>query len=224
MRLLNNRVRTEASRLAPFVLTMVGLLICCYVAGNYAWMITRQHRLAREWQTGNTPAGTTLSGNRALAKLMIPKIGLDAVVVEGTTREALLLGPGHLKNSSFPGGAGNLVIAAHRDTFFRRLNQLVRGDSIYVDGGDGLYPYTVTETKIVEPLDTSAVSPSNDVRLTLITCYPIHYLGPAPKRLVVIALLNGSLKRSGRDGGRAKEVVGRKSAQEAQAKASPQGQ
>jgi len=175
-------------RFLPALLTLIGLLLCCYVAANYAWMQVEQNRLTHEWQSQPTsPAKDGSSGNSSLARLVIPKINLNAVVVEGTSRKALLVGPGHLVHTAGLGEPGNSVVAGHRDTFFRHLGELVSGDSIYVDRGGNLYQYRVTDTKVVEPSDTSVLKTSAGNHLTLITCYPIYYIGPAPKRLVVIA-------------------------------------
>jgi sortase (surface protein transpeptidase) len=63
-------------------------------------------------------------------QLTVAKINLDAVVVEGTSRKSLKLGPGHLENSAIPGSSGNSVIVAHRDTSFRHLDELREGDEI----------------------------------------------------------------------------------------------
>lgn len=177
--------RAQFSQWLPIVLIVIGLLCCSYVAANYLWIIGKQHQLAREWQAH--PQTPKVSPGGVFARLLIPRIGLDAMVVEGATRRDLLLGPAHLDNTALPGSPGNAVIAAHRDTFFRGLDQLTRGDSIYVQGGDRKYHYAVTQTKVVDPSDTAVLSASHHARLTLITCYPMHYIGPAPKRLVVIA-------------------------------------
>src|SRR5712691_5155923 len=175
-------------RFLPALLTLVGLILCCYVAADYAWMLVEQNRLAHEWQSQSTSSPTPVSsGSPSLARLVIPKINLSAVVVEGTSRKALLVGPGHLAHTAALGESGNSVVAGHRDTFFRHLGELVSGDSIYVDRGGKLYHYQVTDTKIIEPNDISVLKSSSGNRLTLITCYPIHYLGPAPKRLIIVA-------------------------------------
>jgi len=143
--------------------------------------------LKRRTNAASDSAGSP--GRSGVARLLVPKIGLDTVVVEGTTAQALLMGPGHMENTAFPGTEGNSVIAAHRDTFFRRLGELRRGDSIYLESSDDLYHYTVTGTRVVEPGDLSVVKPTADALVTLITCYPIRYVGPAPRRLVVVAQL-----------------------------------
>jgi sortase A len=117
-------------------------------------------------------------------------------VVEGTTHRDLLLGPGHIKSTAQPGAVGNAVITAHRDTFFRHIYELQKGDTVTVQRNGKLFQYAVTGKKIVSPTDVSVILPSSDNRLTLITCYPTYYIGPAPERLVVFSELvqqsNGS--------------------------------
>jgi sortase A len=88
-----------------------------------------------------------------------------------------------------PGTVGNSVITGHRDTFFRHLHELNRGDTLLVQRDGKTYKYEVVEKKIVEPDDLSVLRPATDSRLTLITCYPTYYIGPAPKRLVVFSKL-----------------------------------
>ena len=124
-----------------------------------------------------------------LTRLYIPSIKLDAVVVEGTTRRALLMGPGHLKQTPEPGENGNSVISAHRDTFFRHIYELHKGDVITVQREGKEYHYMVVGKKIVDPEDMSVIRSTADPELTLITCYPTYYIGPAPQRLVVFAKL-----------------------------------
>jgi sortase A len=188
-------------RVLPGLLTLAGLLLIFYVASQYAWMYIEQQRFSHELQEqapvsqANTSPAPRSSG-AALARLLIPKIHLDVALVEGTTRKALLVGPGHLVNTAMPGDRGNVVLAGHRDTFFRHLGDLSRGDPITIVSGGKQYVYRVTGTEIVEPSDTQVLNSSSAYRLTLITCYPFHYLGPAPKRFIVFAQLAGNQTES----------------------------
>jgi LPXTG-site transpeptidase (sortase) family protein len=104
-----------------------------------------------------------------------------------------------------PGEAGNVVITGHRDTFFRHIHELQKGDTVVVQRDGKTFRYEVTGKKIVEPTDVSVLQPTNDSRMTLITCYPFNYIGPAPKRLVVFSKLVGDKEpdqqRSGAPGG-----------------------
>jgi sortase A len=179
-------------RALPTVLTVVGLMLVFYVAAQYAWMFIEQRRFSRELELQTMPGKpnapqVSKSTGEVFARLVIPRIQLDVVVVEGTTRKALLVGPGHLNSTAAPGEPGNSVLAGHRDTFFRRLGELARGDSINVSRGGKEYRYRVTRTQIVDPASTEVLQTTPGYHLTLITCYPFHYLGPAPKRFIVFA-------------------------------------
>jgi sortase A len=121
--------------------------------------------------------------------LSIPKVRLKAAILEGTDSKSLLLAPGHLASSVLPGESGNAVIAGHRDTFFRHIHELESGDDILITRGGHQFHYIVTEKFIVDPQNLSVTRPTPDGRLTLVTCYPTYYIGPAPKRLIVVASL-----------------------------------
>jgi len=173
------------------ILMIVGAGLLGYVAIQYARMADSQKRLEAEWQR---QAAQVLNPSAApirevLTRIMIPKIKLDAIIVEGDSREQLLAGPGHLVQTAAPGESGNAVITAHRDTFFRRIYELNSGDEIKVLRDGRTFHYQVTGKKIVKPEDVSVLRPASDARLTLITCYPTYYIGPAPERLVVFSRL-----------------------------------
>ena len=187
--------RQSAARPAGLLgpaLIVIGVALLAFVGAQYGKMFTEQHRLAHEWQRQNQPGATRKVVDDGLIKLLIPKISLDAMVVEGTTRRKLLLGPGHMQHTPLPGEEGNSVITAHRDTFFRHIYELNKGDVVEVRRGGRTYSYEVTGKKIVDPEDLSVLQQSKDKRLTLITCYPTYYIGPAPDRLVVFAKLSDS--------------------------------
>jgi sortase A len=148
-------------------------------------MYVEQKKLLHEFKT-HQPAGEVLT------KLSIPRIGLRAVVIEGTSSRSLLLGPGHMTGSANPGSNGNSVIAGHRDTFFRNLHELKTGDAIYFLRSGKRFHYTVTGKKVVQANDISVLRAVRGSQLTLITCYPTHFIGPAPQRLIIVARLAGS--------------------------------
>jgi sortase A len=157
-------------------------------------MYSSQRRLAREWQQQQERAKLQPSDKAevrpisdGLTRLSIPKINLTAVVVEGTSHKQLLLGPGHIKDTAAPGTDGNAVISGHRDTFFRHIYELNKGDVITVERNGMTYNYEVTGKKITDPNDISVLKKTHDAQLTLITCYPTYYVGPAPERLVVFS-------------------------------------
>jgi sortase A len=98
-------------------------------------------------------------------------------------------GSGHLKGSSLPGDLGNSVLAAHRDTHFHVLKHVEFGEAIMVERGARKFVYTVTGIRIVEPSDVSVLQETGGSTITLITCYPFSFIGPAPQRFVVQAML-----------------------------------
>jgi len=185
-------------RLALFF-SGLGLLLLLYVSSQYLQMYAVQRQLAHEWQQQNArPEILAPSNAEALFRLTIAKINLDAVIVKGISRKSLKLGPGHMKDSALPGSSGNSVIVAHRDTFFRHLDELQEGDEIYLRRQGAVYRFEVTGRRVVEPTDLSPLHQSSSAQLTLITCYPMHYVGPAPKRLVVVARLMAALETARR--------------------------
>jgi len=177
--------RSDPRRIVSTVLLVVGGVLCTFVTTSYAWMYVEQKKLLHEFKT-QQPAGEVLT------KLSIPRIGLRAVVIEGTSSRSLLLGPGHMTGSAIPGTDGNSVIAGHRDTFFRHLQTLRIGDAIYVLRTGKRFHYVVFGKKVVQANDISVLRASKGSELTLITCYPTHFIGPAPQRLIIVAKLAGS--------------------------------
>jgi sortase A len=125
----------------------------------------------------------------AIGSLSIPKLDLGAVVLHGSDSKTLRHAPGHLENTALPGEAGNVVIAGHRDSFFRGLGEVIVGDDIFIDTTDRHLHYRVTATRVVNAHDVSVLARTDDAILTLITCYPFWVLGPAPDRFVVRATL-----------------------------------
>jgi sortase A len=179
----------------PSILIATGAALLGYVAVQYGSMYATQRKLAREWheqQHVATPAPPDDDSSDALIRITSPKIRLDAIVLEGSGYSALNLGPGHMEHTALPGEHGNVVISGHRDTFFRNVHKLVAGDTLIVQRQRSRYAYRVIEKKIVDADDLSVIQPTTDDRLTLITCYPTHYVGPAPQRLIVIAELVSS--------------------------------
>ena len=130
--------------------------------------------------------GMPAAGN-PIGVIEIPRLGLSSVVLEGDETAALLLGVGHLSDTPLPWRGGNSVFAAHRDTFFRELGRIRPKDVIRFKTADTVLDYRVRDTKIVGPRDVQVLAPTKRSTLTLITCYPFTYIGPAPKRFIVRA-------------------------------------
>ncbi len=94
---------------------------------------------------------------------------------------------GHLKGSAAPGERGNLVLAGHRDTFFRELRRIREGDEVTIQSPGGEFRYKVDSTAIVQPDETEVLKPGPGTTLTLITCFPFRYIGNSPERFIVRA-------------------------------------
>jgi sortase A len=125
------------------------------------------------------------------ARLSIPRLNSQWSVVEGTGKQELRRGPGHMIGTAFPGQPDNMIIAGHRDTHFRALKDIREGDEIVVAFEGEELTYRVRSTEIVRPTSTEVLQRTREPRLTLITCYPFYYVGSAPKRFIVQAELAG---------------------------------
>lgn len=141
--------------------------------------------------SGAVPAnyGGSLTDGQPVGTIIIPKIGVDYVVVQGTDEADLQLGPGHYKNTSLPGQPGNAGIAGHRTTYlhpFYNLNELAIGDPIYVTTVQGRFEYNVSNIQVVDPSDVTVLDSTSVPTLTLTTCNPRY---SAAQRLVVQATL-----------------------------------
>jgi sortase A len=194
VRILSAKARPLINRRAiSLALVIMGIVLLGYVAGEYWGMYRSQKNLEAEWQrqatTVSSPGKAPISPDQMLTRLQIPKIQVDAIVVEGASRRELSAGPGHMKQTPQPGETGNAVITAHRDTFFRHIYELNKGDQIQVRRSGRTFTYEVTGKRIVMPEDITVIKPTDNPQLTLITCYPTYYIGPAPKRLVVFSKL-----------------------------------
>jgi sortase A len=123
----------------------------------------------------------------AIGRLEVGRIGIDVIIAEGTDGKTLRRGVGHVEGTPLPGQPGNVAIAGHRDTYFRALRNVRQDDAITLTTADGSYLYQVDWMKVVDDDATDVLSESNDSVLTLVTCYPFYFVGPAPKRFIVRA-------------------------------------
>lgn len=125
--------------------------------------------------------------NLPLGRIEIVSLGLTAMIEEGTGRQTLQRGIGHIAGTSLLGQSGNIGLAGHRDTFFRKLRNIHEGDEISLTTLAGSFVYRVDLISIVEPQDSAVLRDSGENLLTLVTCYPFSYVGPSPKRFIVRA-------------------------------------
>jgi sortase A len=126
-------------------------------------------------------------GPPAMAVLRIPKFGIEVPVLPGTDEVTLDRAVGHIDDTALPGLDGNIGIAGHRDGFFRGLKDIGVGDVIELETPHGKEVYRVQRTWVVSPDDVSVLDPTPTRSLTLVTCYPFYFVGPAPERFIVRA-------------------------------------
>lgn len=187
------------SRRAGLALSIIGFLLIGYglfeVAGGRIYQAWRGRQLDRVLDSLPAQPATqhrvSFRPGSAIGRLEIPRLGMSVVVLEGSDTDTLQLGVGRLRNSSLPGEPGNVVLAAHRDTFFRPLRDIRHGDRISLRTTQGTFAYTVDWTKVVSPTDVEVLKATAEPALTLVTCYPFYYIGSAPQRFIVRALPPG---------------------------------
>jgi sortase A len=141
-----------------------------------------QQQLARQLTDSPPQASTGLIG-----RMEIPRLGLSVMVMEGTTTTTLRRAAGHIEGTAEPGQPGNIGISGHRDTFFRPLRKIEPNDLITLTTLAGEFRYRVVSSKVVSPDDVSVLDPGQSEVLTLVTCYPFYFVGPAPSRFIVRA-------------------------------------
>jgi sortase A len=136
-----------------------------------------------------TPAKTSALGvtDDLIGRIEIPRLGVTAIVIEGTSTSVLRRAVGHIPGTGLPGQRGNIGISGHRDTFFRPLRNIQQNDIITLTTPLGEYRYRVVSTKVVGPRDVAVLDPSGNEILTLVTCYPFYLVGAAPHRFIVRA-------------------------------------
>jgi sortase A len=133
------------------------------------------------------PMPRAVPDGAAFSTIEIPRLSLSVVVAEGVKPATLRHAVGHIPGTALPGKTGNVGIAGHRDTFFRPLAE-VRPDDLITLHEDGVtYKYAVESVRIVDPSDVQVLDPSTKPVLTLVTCYPFYFVGPAPQRYIVRA-------------------------------------
>lgn len=136
------------------------------------------------------PSTRDLPSAAPLAVLRIPRVRLEVPVLEGTDEITLNRALGHIEGTALPGTDGNAGIAGHRDGFFRSLKDVVAGDVIELETPlRGKATYRIERIRIVAPEEVWVLDPTPARSLTLVTCYPFYFVGSAPERYIVRAVL-----------------------------------
>lgn len=180
-------------------LLLGGALLFSFAGGRYAWGAWQATEARQQYEADQAVSlvrAARASLDRGLpiqapagapvARLLIPDIGLDEIVLEGVDDESLNAGPGHLPGSPLPGQRGNAVISAHRDRHFARLGEVEVGDTITTEVALRRQRWVVVGRRVVGE-QAPALFRTNEPALTLTTCWPIRYFGPAPERLILTA-------------------------------------
>ena len=187
-------VRGSTIRWIQWLLFAAGFVILGYCGAAWLDSRLRQAEGNRELdhiiqsRKAAIPAPKTIPDGGLIGRVEIPRLHLSAVVFQGADSDVLDHGVGHVDSSALPGQSGNVVLAAHRDSFFRGLRNIRQGDMVTVTTESGPRNYEVRSTEVVKPTETSVLDPTAQPTLTLITCYPFYYVGHAPRRFIVRAL------------------------------------
>ena len=193
--------RSSGARIRMFLrwtrslLFLLGALAISYVglmllrARNYQEVAnsTLEQQMYAEKQHKVGPSGTAAKDGDVLGRLEIPRLEIIVAILEGTTSQTLAVGVEHIKGTALPGEQGNIGIAGHRDKYFRALKNIHPGDEIRIQTSTGLSRYKVDRLQIVAPEDVGVLASSASSAITLVTCYPFHFIGAAPQRFVVHA-------------------------------------
>jgi sortase A len=188
-------------RVIGSVLVCAGAALLAFGAGRYALGAWQQQEARRAWNESEARAVVALARRMVtsdglrpapvvpgapVARLVIPRLRMDEIVMEGVDEFSLNAGPGHLPGSAFPGEPGNAIVSAHRDRHFARLGAISVGDTVITESGTHQTRWVVLSKRVVAA-DEPALFRTSDATLTLTTCWPIRYFGTAPERLIVVA-------------------------------------
>ena len=179
---------TKVMRVTCYILLAVGVVALGYV--GYVCADSKQFQVVEKekfTQAVVSHQPTILREGDVIGEIFVPRLGLDAMVVQGDSSSNLRKAVAHISKSALPGEWGNVALAGHRDTFFRPLQDIRAGDEIRFKTSGGAFEYRVQSIEIVGPRDTRVLEPSSGRDLTLITCYPFSFVGRAPDRFVVRA-------------------------------------
>jgi sortase A len=179
---------------AAIVLALTGLVLLGQGAWIHAKALLAQVLLERAFgetiATGHETKPWSWADTWPIARIEVKRLQASAIVLAGSSGQALAFGPGHVERTPDAGERGIAVYSAHRDTHFRFLKDVAIGDEIDVTRRDGsTFRYRVTATSVVR-YDASGIDPlASGYELALSTCWPLDAVTPGPMRYVVHATM-----------------------------------
>ena len=144
------------------------------------------------WSAGRVSAFAESLGkdtSEVLGVLEIPRLDFEVPLYDGASDLHMDRGIARIEGTALPGEAGNMGIAGHRDGYFRVLKDIKFGDEMILNSGTGFKRYRVEQLMIVEPSAVDVLDHTEDTSITLVTCYPFYFVGHAPQRFIVRAVL-----------------------------------
>jgi len=183
--------------ISPLVLAIVGVIL--FGDGAYihakAWLaqVLLERAFDRSVATGELVKPWSWADTWPVARIEVKRIGASAIVLEGTSGQALAFGPGHVERTADAGERCVAVYAAHRDTHFRFLRNVAIGDAIEITRSDGKrFRYRADSSAVVR-FDASGIDPATqDFELVLTTCWPFDAVTSGPERYILHATLIGA--------------------------------
>jgi sortase A len=180
--------------LAPLLLALAGLILFGQGAYIHAKAVLAQVLLERAFAetiaTGRDTKPWSWADTWPVARIEVKRIGASAIVLAGSSGQALAFGPGHVEFTANAGERGVAVYSAHRDTHFRFLKEVRIGDEIDITGRDGKTFRYRDDSHSVVRFDQSGIDPlSNDYELVLSTCWPLDAVAPGPERYLLHATM-----------------------------------
>jgi sortase A len=190
---MTNRRTNRAARWIGNVLLIagaaaVGIWACSWLSLTI-WQVWQSHDFDKSRSGPQTQAQTQthFEDGAIMGRLAIPRLHMRAMVREGDSDHTLSIALGHIPGTAFPGQIGNVGIAGHRDSLFRRLKDVAADDEITFETPHASYVYRVESTQIVKPDRIEVLKAGAAPELTLVTCFPFGYVGSAPDRFIVKA-------------------------------------
>jgi sortase A len=181
---------------AALLLALAGLVLFGQGAYIHAKALLAQVLLERAFTetiaTGHEIKPWSWADTWPVARIEVKRLQASAIVLAGSSGQALAFGPGHVELTPDAGERGVAVYSAHRDTHFSFLKDVALGDEIAVTRRDGrMFRYRADSASVVR-FDASGIDPLTDgYELVLSTCWPFDAVTPGPERYVLHATMIG---------------------------------